>query len=177
MMHEDYEFEYLPGSNPEFDPFNPDANALDTTVSPAKCAELRSQLAKIRWFKDKQAFISSLKEEQGIVVHDYSRIRADLSRKCLNARIQGSAADMSKLAMIAVDNDPRLKELDCHLELMVHDELICEAPKDKLNEVVPIIQELMQNVAKHLPVPFKSDAEVSEVWYGKEINYSEADDV
>lgn len=177
MTHEDYEFEYLPGSNPDFDPFNPDADALDTKVPPEKAQELLKKLQSIKWYKDKQAFIQKLKDENGIIVKDYSRTKADLSRKCLNARIQGSAADMSKLAMIAVDTDPRLKELDCHLELMVHDELICEAPKENLHIVVPIIQELMQNVASQLPVPFKSDAEVSEVWYGKEINYSDEDDL
>lgn len=177
MMHDDYEFEYLPGSNPDFDPFNPDANALNTDVPEVRKKELLNQLSKIKWYKDKQAFIDNLKLEQGIVVYDYSRIRADMSRKCLNARIQGSAADMSKLAMIAVDTDPRLRELGCRLELMVHDEVICEAPKENLSKVVPIIQDLMQNVAKDLPVPFKSDAEVSEVWYGKEINYSEEDDI
>lgn len=177
MTHDDYEFEYAPGCNPEFDPFNPDADALSTEVPKKVSQEHLKHLQGIRWWKEKSAYIQRLREEFGIITHDYSRIRSDMSRKCLNARIQGSAADMSKLAMIAVDNNPRLKELDCHLLLMVHDELICEAPKSNLQEVVPIIQSEMQNVAKHLPVPFKSDAEVSEIWYGKEINYSEDDDI
>lgn len=177
MKHDDYEFEYAPGCNPDFDPFNPDLDALDNKVPESIAKDLLSQISKIKWYKDKQSFIANLRSERGIIVHDYSRIRNDVSRKCLNARIQGSAADMSKLAMIAVDNDPRLRALDCHLELMVHDELICEAPKQNIHEVVPIIQELMQNVASELPVPFKSDAEVSEVWYGKKINYSEEDDI
>ena len=177
MMHDDYEFEYAPGCNPEFDPFNPDADALSTKVSPKIAKQLLKKIQSIKWWKDKNAFIENLRNENGIITHDYSRTRADMSRKCLNARIQGSAADMSKLAMIAIDNDERLKELDCHLELMVHDEVICEAPKENLHEVVPIIQRLMESVASHLPVPFKSDAEVSEVWYGKEINYEEEDDV
>lgn len=177
MKHDDYEFEYAPGCNPDFDPFNPDLDALDNKVPEPVAKDLLSQISKIKWYKDKQSFIDNLRSERGIIVHDYSKIRNNVSRKCLNARIQGSAADMSKLAMIAVDNDPRLRALDCHLELMIHDELICEAPKQNIHEVVPIIQELMEIVASKLPVPFKSDAEVSEVWYGKKINYSEEDDI
>lgn len=177
MKHDDYEFEYAPGCNPDFDPFNPDADALSTEVPKAVAQQHLETLSKMRWWKEKNNYVQHLRSEYGIITHDYSRIRADMSRKCLNARIQGSAADMSKLAMVAVDRNPRLKELDCHLILMVHDELICEAPKANLHEVVPIIQYEMQTVAKHLPVPFKSDAEVSEVWYGKEINYDDSDDI
>lgn len=177
MTHDDYEFEYAPGCNPDFDPFNPDADALSTEVPTQLSKKYLKDLKGMRWWKEKNGYIQNLRTECGIITHDYSRIRADMSRKCLNARIQGSAADMSKLAMIAIDRNPQLKELDSHLLLMVHDEVICECPKKNLAEVVPIIQYEMQNVAKHLPVPFKSDAEVSEVWYGKEINYDDNDDI
>lgn len=177
MMHDDYEFEYAPGCNPDFDPFNPNADALSTTVPPALAKQHLEALSKMRWWKDKQAYIDWLKNECGIITKDYSRTRADISRKTLNARIQGSAADQSKLAMIAIDKDPRLKELDSHLVLMIHDEVICEVPECNLREAVPIIKEQMEYVAKDLPVPFKADAEVSKVWYGKEINYTEDDDI
>lgn len=177
MMHDDYEFEYAPGCNPEFDPFNPEADALSTTVPKDVARKHLHELQKIKWWKDKQNYITMLKDELGIIVTDWSRTRSDMSRKCLNARIQGSAADMSKLAMVAIDRNEELKKLDCHLLLMVHDEVICECPKANVAKAVPIIQMEMESVAKHLPVPFKSDPEVSEVWYGKEINYEESDDI
>jgi DNA polymerase I-like protein with 3'-5' exonuclease and polymerase domains len=60
---------------------------------------------------------------------------------------------------------------------MVHDEVICECPKENVKECVEIISREMEQVAAHLPVPFKADAEVSEVWYGKEINYDDDDAV
>lgn len=118
-----------------------------------------------------------MKTECGIITKDYSRTRADISRKALNARIQGSAADMAKLAMIAIDTDPELQKLDSHLILMIHDEVICEIPEHNLQKAIPRIQMLMQSVASHLSVPFKADAEVSKCWFGKEINYTDADDI
>lgn len=177
MMHDDYEFEYAPGCNPDFDPFNPTASSMSTEVPKAIAQEHLKKLSSIRWWKEKEEYIRRLREEDGIITRDYSRVKADTGRKCLNARIQGSAADMSKLAMIAIDTDRELRDLDSHLLLMVHDEVICEIPEHNLQKAVPRIQMLMQTVANHLPVPFKSDAEVSECWYGKEINYSEEDDI
>lgn len=173
MMHEDYEFEYAPGCNPEFDPFNPDADALSTEVSPELCKKYRNDLSKIRYWRDKVDYIDRLRSEYGIITSDYTKIKAEKSRQCLNARIQGSAADMSKLAMIAIDNNQELQKLDCHLLLMVHDEVICECPKQNVKRCTELIAYEMENVAKELPVPFKSDAEVSEVWYGKEYEYVE----
>ena len=43
-------------------------------------------------------------------------------------QIQGSSADIMKLAMIAIYNDPQYKALDCHMVITVHDELIMEVP-------------------------------------------------
>lgn len=177
MMHDDYEFEYAPGCNPDFDPFNPTADAMSTEVPKAIAQGHLKKLQSIRKWKEKQGYIQRLRDEDGIIVRDYSKVRAETGRKSLNARIQGSAADMTKLAMIHIDNDSRLKELDTHLLMMVHDEVICEVPEKYLKEAVAIIQERMENVAKELPVPFRSDAEVSRIWYGKEINYTDEDEI
>ena len=177
MKHDDYEFEYAPGCNPDFDPFNPTASALSTEVPRAVSQQYLKTLQGMRWWRERTTFIETLRSEHGIITTDYSRIRADMSRKCLNAQIQGSAADMSKLAMVKIENDSRLQDLNCRLLLMVHDEVICECPKEHAQTATPIIQELMESVAAHLPVPFKSDPEITEVWYGKEINYDDEDNI
>jgi DNA polymerase-1 len=52
-------------------------------------------------------------------------------RMAINTKVQGSAADIIKLAMLRVEADPRLKELGAELILQVHDELLLEVPKDK----------------------------------------------
>ena len=78
--------------------------------------------------------------------------------------IQGTAADIMKIAMISVYR--RLKE--CNLEskivLQVHDELLLEVKKEELDEVKNILRESMENAAK-LSVPLKVDMSTGDDWY------------
>jgi DNA polymerase I-like protein with 3'-5' exonuclease and polymerase domains len=176
MTHDDYEFEYGEGANPEFDPFDPDSSVSTTVVSPRKGKEYADKLNGIKWRKDKEEFIAELKR-QGIKVTDYSYKRRETGRKCLNARIQGSAADMSKRAMIMIDNDERLKKINTYLLLMIHDEVICECPKEHVAEAIRYIKEDMEHAAAELPVPFKADAETAECWYGSEIEVNDEGEI
>jgi len=176
MMHDDYEFEYAPGANPDFDPFNPTPESMSTVVPKQLAKQHENKLKSIKWWKDKAAYIQNLRDEYGIITKDYTKVKTELSRKCLNARVQGGSASLSKLAMITVDADERLKALDCHLELMIHDEVICECPEENAKLCAKYISEDMASCAKTLPVPFKSDAEVSPRWYGKEIIFEEEED-
>ena len=172
MMHDPYEFRYKDGCNPDFDPFDLD-NCNDTNELPeATKKKYIKDLLGFKYRRDKNEYIEGLRA-QGIEVSDYSYQISEQSRKCLNARIQGSAADMSKLAMIAIDKDERLKKLDCYLLLMIHDEVICECPIENHKEAITYIKEDMEKVASHLPVPFKSDPETAVCWYGAEVDIDE----
>lgn len=175
MKHDPYEFKYKDGCNPDFDPFDPDGSSDSCEVSEARKKEYTKDLLGLKWRKDKNEYIANL-QAQGIEVADYSYQIAEQSRKCLNARIQGSAADMSKLAMIAIDKDERLKRLGCYLLLMIHDEVICECPIENHKEAITYIKEDMEKVASHLPVPFKSDPETAVCWYGEEVDIEEDTD-
>lgn len=83
-----------------------------------------------------------------------------------------SSADMSKLAMIAVHNDSKLKELGFRLLIPVHDELIGEAPIENAFEAADRLNEIMLSVGSEMLGGFKlaSDAEISEAWYGASIS-------
>ena len=172
MMHDPYEFRYKDGCNPNFDPFDPDSSSDSNELSESDKKKYIKDLQSLRYRKDKNEYIQGL-IAQGIEVQDYSYQISEQSRKCLNARIQGSAADMSKLAMIAIDKDERLKKLDCYLLLMIHDEVICECPIENHKEAITYIKEDMEQVASHLPVPFKSDPETAVCWYGSEVDIEE----
>lgn len=172
MKHDDYEFKYRDGTNPEFDPYEPELTAEITTVSPKKAAEFSERLKKAKWRKDKEAIINELSAE-GIEVSDYSYQKQEMGRKALNAIIQGSASAMSKLAMIAIAKDERLKNINTYLLLMIHDEVICECPKEHLAEAVKYIEEDMVKPTAQFPVPFKADSEVSDVWYGSDVMVDE----
>lgn len=107
---------------------------------------------------------------EGIWIVDNGGKIADAQRQCVNARIQGSAADMSKLAMILVGNDQRLKELGFKLLIPVHDELIAECPKVNAKECKERFAKLMSQAAEsRLTIPIKCDVEVTEKWYGESV--------
>lgn len=175
MMHDPYEFKYKDGCNPDFDPFDLDGCNDTNELSESVKKRYLNDLMSLKWRKDKNEYIQGL-VAQGIEVQDYSYQISEQSRKCLNARIQGSAADMSKLAMIEIDKDPRLKKLDCYLLLMIHDEVICECPIENHKEAITYIKEDMEKVASHLPVPFRSDPETAPCWYGAEVDIEEDDE-
>lgn len=73
---------------------------------------------------------------------------------------------MSKLAMIKVGNDEKLKELGFRLLLTVHDELIGECPKENAKEVSERFAHLMSIAAERLTIPISCDVEITDRWYG-----------
>jgi DNA polymerase-1 len=89
--------------------------------------------------------------------------RQAAERAAINAPMQGTAADLIKLAMVAVQNwlaENRLKSL---LIMQVHDELVLEVPEKELVKVKEKVRELMQDVAK-LEVPLIVDVGIGENW-------------
>jgi DNA polymerase-1 len=87
-------------------------------------------------------------------------LRASAERQAFNTRIQGSAADIIKLAMIRAYG--RIPE-GAKLLLTVHDELVTLAPNDKVDETVEAIREAMEDI-KLLTVPLVADITVVERW-------------
>ena len=99
--------------------------------------------------------------------HDDYRYQ-EAHRQSLNSVIQGSSADIMKLSMIAIYKDPRYKELDCHMILTVHDELIMEVPEAHIKEGAELLTETMKRVGHSLiNLPMSVDAEVNDYWYGE----------
>ncbi len=93
-------------------------------------------------------------------------VRGFAERNAINAPIQGSAADMIKIAMIRVHAEIKKRNLKSKLLLQVHDELVFDAYKPELEELTALVKECMQN-ALPLDVPI-----VAETGYGK--NWLEA---
>lgn len=91
--------------------------------------------------------------------------RAGAERAAINAPMQGTAADLIKLAMIAVQNWLTSEGLKTILIMQVHDELVLEVPDGELELVKQKLPELMQNVAK-LDVPLLAEVGVSGNWEG-----------
>lgn len=85
-------------------------------------------------------------------------------RVAKNTPIQGTAADIIKIAMIRVYNKLRESKLDAKLILQVHDELIVEAKEDCADKVAALLKEEMENAVK-LTVPMTVDVNIGKTWY------------
>ena len=91
-------------------------------------------------------------------------VRSGAERIALNTPIQGTAADLIKLAMIRVETALNENFPDAELLLQVHDELIIECPEEIAPQVAELISREMHSVAK-LSVPLTADAKYGKSWY------------
>ena len=91
-------------------------------------------------------------------------IRSGAERMALNTPIQGTAADIIKLAMIRVRNRMQQENLSARLVLQVHDELIVECPKEEAETVMELVTQEMTSAAQ-LKVPLVADAHMGSSWY------------
>ena len=97
-------------------------------------------------------------------IHASNFMRRTFSeRVAMNSPIQGTAADMMKIAMNSVYEELKRKELKSGIVLQVHDELLLEVPKEELDEVREILVSSMEN-ALTLPVPFLVEAKTGKNW-------------
>ena len=95
---------------------------------------------------------------------------AEAHRQSLNSVIQGTSADIMKLSMIELYRDPKYKELDCHMIITVHDELIMEVPEENVKEGADLLVSTMKRVGHSLiDLPMSVDAEVNDYWYGENL--------
>ncbi|VYT92617.1 DNA polymerase I [Clostridium tertium] len=106
---------------------------------------------------NRRRFIPEIKASNKIV-------KALGERLAMNAPIQGSAADIIKLAMVNVYNKIKEKSLKSKIILQVHDELILNVKKDELEEVKALVKEEMENVLK-VSVPLEVDINLGKTWY------------
>ena len=94
---------------------------------------------------------------------DKQRIRAEAERMAINTPIQGTAADLIKMAMINIHKRLREKAFQTKMLLQVHDELVFEVPEHEIETVSSMIKQEMENVHK-LYVPLKVDMAFGQNW-------------
>jgi DNA polymerase-1 len=124
---------------------------MEETVEQAKSdGRVETLYGRIRWLPDINSRNFNLRE--------------NARRMAINARIQGTAADLLKLAMIAVDRRLRREFPDTSLLLTVHDELVLETPEEGVERVAAALAEEMEGVAD-LDVPLVVDSAWGATWY------------
>ena len=170
IMLPPYEVSYVDAK--ENDNFNPflhcvSRKQVDNTLNKwlKKCDEIKS----VKDYENIKA--QALKE--GIVIKSNTSFISQAVRQCVNSRIQGGAATMTKVAMIKLYNDQELKDLGFHMLINVHDELIGECPQRNAEAVAERLAYIMRTcIEDYCVVPFKCDAEVSKKWYEDEYRSS-----
>jgi len=122
----------------------------ETQASAEKEGKVETLYGRVRWLPDIKSKNWNLRE--------------NARRMAINARIQGTAADLLKLAMIAVDGRLRQDFPEARLLLTVHDELVLEVPEGQAEAVAGAVKEEMEGVAE-LKVPLVVDAGWGKSWY------------
>ncbi|MBI5154604.1 DNA polymerase I [Candidatus Poribacteria bacterium] len=110
----------------------------------------------VKTMRGRRRFIPDIKSSN-------HQARAQAERVAVNTPIQGSSADMIKLAMIAIDRRIRAEGLRSRMILQVHDELIFDAPEEELGLLEPLVREEMRR-ALPLAVPVQVDVETGLNW-------------
>ncbi|MDW4041960.1 DNA polymerase I [Staphylococcus saprophyticus] len=114
-----------------------------------------------------QGYVETLLHRRRYIPDITSRnfnLRGFAERTAMNTPIQGSAADIIKLAMVNFVNEVKHTDFHAQLLLQVHDELIFELPKDEVEAFSEFIEEIMDN-ALALDVPLKVETSYGKTWY------------
>ena len=167
MMLPDYEVKWKDGVAPDDDPLSFDSDEEVSNEVPEHIQ--RKWLARVKsvpFFKRRTVFEAA--NAEGLWIVDNTKDK-DVT-KVVNARIQGSAADLTKVAMISLHNNERLKELGFRMLIPVHDEIIAECPEENMKECSELLAQTMSDAAaKILDMPINCDVAISKCWYGEEI--------
>ena len=130
------------------------------------------KLVKAYW-KTKAKIIEDAKKEEQILIVDNSGKIADAGRQIINSRVQGSAADMSKLALIKIHNDEELNKRGVKTIIPVHDEILIETPLRYAKFVKKQFSHDMETAAADtgkLTIPVCCDVVSTNEWYGEELD-------
>ena len=152
--------------------------AEDIGVSRYEAKEyIESYLSKYHGIRDFMKNVIARGREDGYVSTLYGRrrylpelkdgkymVRAAAERMAMNAPIQGTAADIIKIAMLRVERALREAGLRARLVLQVHDELIVECPQEEAMEVCALVTAQMEQAAS-LSVPLTAEAKYGASWY------------
>lgn len=167
MQLDEFEFKWAPGHG-DIDPLSFDNEVVETEVPDTIKRKYIAQLRKT-WGSGKRKIYDDARKE-GIIITDNGGKIADATRQCVNSRIQGSAADMSKIAGRIILDNQRLKELGFRLLIPIHDEYLAECPKENAKECAEIFSQCMCEAAKDLGIPISCDVEITDRWYGDIVN-------
>ena len=146
--------------------FNPIIGCNDRIIKNPNIDKYRKLLDKVNNRKEYER-IQTQALTEGIEIHDNTGFIAQAERQAVNSRVQGGAATLTKAALICIQNDQRLKEIDAKIINTVHDEILIEAPEQYSELAGKYLTEDMINSAKYYvpDVPMDVDYYNVHCWY------------
>ena len=137
-----FEFGYKNGVSLDFDPLS-DSEDMSSTEVPTEIVEkLTNSLLNCKGYRKKEELKEKIRSK-GYTVKDNEPYIARAQRQCVNARVQGSAADLTKLAQIELFNNEELKRLGFKMLIPVHDEIIAECPVENVKRCAELMSYCM----------------------------------
>ena len=124
-------------------------------------------LERTRKFARDNGYVTTLKGRRRYlpqINNNNNAVRSEAERMAINMPIQGTAADMIKIAMIEIHKVFKEKKLKSQMLLQVHDELVFEVYKPEIEEVKKIVLREMKNAIK-LDVPVEVEIGTGKNWY------------
>ncbi|QIC07755.1 DNA polymerase I [Brevibacillus sp. 7WMA2] len=128
---------------------------------------VQNYMEEIKHQAKKDGYVTTLLHRRRYLPDIASRnfnLRSFAERTAMNTPIQGTAADIIKLAMIQMQEALVRNQLKSRMLLQVHDELVFEVPEDELETMQKLVANVMENALK-LDVPLKVDVNYGETWY------------
>lgn len=166
MQLPEFEFKYKEGYG-DLDPLSFDTDTISDEVPMEIQRKYINKLHKA-WGSQKRKIYEEAAAE-GVIITDNGGKIADATRQCVNARIQGSAADLTKLAAVEIHKNKRLRELGFKLLVPVHDEFLGECPIENAKECAELFSKCMSDAAKDMDMPISTDVEITREWYGEPV--------
>ena len=144
-------------------PKKPSSSSMPTSRSTAGCAS--SSIATLEQARRDQKVTTLFGRVRPIPdIHSKNfNLRGFAERTAVNTPLQGTAADLIKIAMIRIDAELRERKLRSRMLLQVHDELVFEVPEDEVDTMKRLVTERMENVHA-LKVPLKVEVGVGPNW-------------
>ena len=163
-------FQFVPDSkyvNPDIDPLDPSTLKNKNEIPERIVKQLEKEFSNYKYFGQIVKATKRLAEEHIKVINNSSKI-TEASRKCVNSIIQGSAAELTKIALLKLFANKEWEELGGRMLVPVHDELIVEVPLRNAEKGAQILSEMMQAAGNFFPFPLNCDVTTTYKWYGRE---------
>ena len=128
---------------------------------------IKRYMDEIVAFCDENGYVSTVTNRRREIpeIHDHSYTMREFGKRAaMNAPIQGSAADLIKIAMLKVEKAMVDANVKSKMILQVHDELIFDVPKDEVELMSKLVEETMEH-AVTMKVPLKAEVKVGNDWY------------